>query len=215
MRDQEKLVTPDAMSLFQKTGTLSLTLEATSSPELNYLDSPSPNKKLAISPREEAALLASPEEPPQQEEPMETEDQAPTLLVPPPPTTQEEKKSSPVARVPPQPPVQKVNLAFDSHFHLDRLCKELHLELREQSIFHLWEDQPPLVPVTLAGGCMIFCDPKGYDRVPRGWDKKWKIGIGVHPKKIRDLTAERMHQLKKILPRCQAFGEIGLDFSDP
>jgi len=107
--------------------------------------------------------------------------------------------------------------AYDSHFHLDRLSHQLHKgSLVEETIFQHMEKSPK-VPVTLCGGVMVFCDPKGYDHIPRGWDPKWKIAVGVHPKKVKDLSSGRLDQLKKLLSKSSALGEVGLDYqhNDP
>jgi len=50
------------------------------------------------------------------------------------------------------------------------------------TIYHHVEESPRF-PMILFGGVIVFCDPKGDEHIPRGWDKKWKIAIGVHTKR--------------------------------
>ena len=129
------------------------------------------------------------------------------------------KTSSPVGVVQPRTlrdTRNDQNKAFDSHFHWDRLCWNLNYAELEESAIYRHAEVSPRVPVELSGGVMIFCDPAGYKHVPNRTDPKWRISVGVHPRKIKDLTPPRLQHLQSLLlqPRVVAFGEIGLDYSE-
>jgi hypothetical protein len=59
-----------------------------------------------------------------------------------------------------------------------------------------WTDEsmerPSKVPVNLIGGTLIYCDPESFPTsVPI--DDKWKVTIGVHPKKVHGLRKQHYH----------------------
>ena len=43
---------------------------------------------------------------------------------------------------------------------------------------------------------VILCDCAGYKYVPSKMDPKWKISVGVHPKKMKDLTPPSLNICK-------------------
>jgi Tat protein secretion system quality control protein TatD with DNase activity len=66
--------------------------------------------------------------------------------------------------------------------------------------------------VNLIGGTLIYCDPESFPTsVPI--DDKWKVAIGVHPKKVHGLRKQHYQQFISLVQsrRIAAVGEIGLD----
>lgn len=103
---------------------------------------------------------------------------------------------------------------FDSHFHLDRSSKKLLGNLGLDVDVWLSEqmERPPNTVINVVGGVMIFCDPEKYPKnMPI--DDKWKVAIGIHPKKVKNTTADQKDQFVKLIRsrRVAAVGEIGLD----
>lgn len=112
--------------------------------------------------------------------------------------------------------------AFDSHFHLDRTARKLW-GLDEVSTVTIDDvlgyalPQPPLIPVNLVGGVMVFCDPETRLSIPL-MDGRWKIAVGLHPKKVPNCSEAYLEQIKTLLhsnPLVVALGEIGLDRTVP
>ncbi|VDI61793.1 Hypothetical predicted protein [Mytilus galloprovincialis] len=81
---------------------------------------------------------------------------------------------------------------FDSHFHLDRASTRISGNPTAITIERWLGEQmerPPVVPVNIKGGLLIFCDPETYpETVP--FDSKWKVAIGLHPKKIYEASPQ-------------------------
>lgn len=104
--------------------------------------------------------------------------------------------------------------AYDTHFHLDRSSKWLlgNLSLTMEAWTDETMERPPTVPVNLIGGTLIFCDPETFpSAVPI--EDKWKVAIGVHPKKVPNLTLQQFRNFKSLITssKVAAVGEIGLD----
>ncbi|VDI34910.1 TatD DNase family protein [Mytilus galloprovincialis] len=75
-------------------------------------------------------------------------------------------------------------------------------------------ERPPVVPVNIKGGLLIFCDPETYpETVP--FDSKWKVAIGLHPKKIYEASPQSVGRFFEYVTnsRVSAVGEVGLDSS--
>ena len=113
--------------------------------------------------------------------------------------------------------------AFDAHFHLDRTLRDLGLPACGSL-----EDILRAVPVdeekrvTVAGAVAIYCDPKTYpsERGLVDLPDYISVGIGFHPKHAKNSIQrvnDEAQQLRRLLrhPRVVAFGEIGLDHSEP
>ena len=112
--------------------------------------------------------------------------------------------------------------AFDSHFHLDRTARKLW-GLDEVSTVTMNDilgyalPHPPVTPVNLVGGVMVFCDPETRLSIPL-MDGRWKIAVGLHPKKVPNCSEAYLEQIKTLLysnPLVVALGEIGLDRTVP
>ena len=106
----------------------------------------------------------------------------------------------------------EVYSAFDSHFHLDRSSKRLlgNLSLTMETWTDESMERPSTVPVNLIGGTLIYCHPESFS-VPI--DDKWKMAIGVHPKKVHGLRKQHYQQFISLVQsrRVAAVGEIGLE----
>lgn len=113
--------------------------------------------------------------------------------------------------------------AFDSHFHLDRTLRKMHLP-DNGSV----DDILKVAPVEdnkriyLVGAIAIYCDPDTYpserylDQLP----ENISVGIGYHPKHASDSRRkidQGVRHLQRLLrhPRVVAFGEVGLDHTEP
>ena len=89
----------------------------------------------------------------------------------------------------------EVYSAFDSHFHLGRSSKRLlgNLSLTMETWTDESMERSSTVPVNLIGGTLIYCDPGSFPTsVPI--DDKWKVAIGVHPKKVHGLRKQHYQQ---------------------
>ncbi|VDI80333.1 Hypothetical predicted protein [Mytilus galloprovincialis] len=107
---------------------------------------------------------------------------------------------------------------FDSHFHLDRASTRISGNPTAITIERWLGEQmerPPVVPVNIKGGLLIFCDPETYpETVP--FDSKWKVAIGLHPKKIiYEASPQSVDRFFEYVTnsRVSAVGEVGLDSS--
>lgn len=106
---------------------------------------------------------------------------------------------------------------IDSHCHLDRSSKKLLgtglLTMERWTSEQL--ERPPCVPnVNLIGAVIIYCDPESYpDMMPVA--EKWRVAVGLHPKKVGDITSKQLDRLKQLIQnnRVSAVGEVGLDTS--
>ena len=109
-----------------------------------------------------------------------------------------------------------VPIGIDSHFHLDRSAKMLHLRnVTPDALIRTKVGKLPPFPVNIVGGVAIYCDPDNYPEVLLS-APGYKFGVGVHPRKVKDLTLQREDQLRSLLnhPSVAALGEIGLDLSE-
>ena len=135
-------------------------------------------------------------------------------------STSSSAEEKPAEETPKENPTRQIRTAvdvYDSHFHIDRTSKRLfgntNLEINE------WLEEPmerpPMVPVNVIGGLMIFCDPECFPKTVPVEDK-WKVPIGVHPKKVVGLTVESEAEFLRLIEssRVTAVGEIGLDRTD-
>ena len=110
--------------------------------------------------------------------------------------------------------IREVCDAFDTHFHLDRSSKRLlgNLSLTMETWTDESMERPSKVPVNLIGGTLIYCDPESFPTsVPI--DDKWRVAVGLHPKKVHGLRAQHYQQFLSLVQsrRVVAVGEIGLD----
>ncbi len=104
--------------------------------------------------------------------------------------------------------------AFDSHFHLDRLSKQL--EQSWDNTLHTISNPTEVRiqhPVKVTGGVMVF-DPERFDHVPSVFrDYKFAIAVGLHPKKAHlynESVAQKLKQLTE-MRLIRELGEVGLD----
>ncbi|XP_022111688.1 uncharacterized protein LOC110990915, partial [Acanthaster planci] len=110
--------------------------------------------------------------------------------------------------------VQEIVLeGIDSHFHLDRLEDSLGregLECIQETL-----DRRPDHTIVLSGGVINYYDPEHYHRILFSADSRWKVAVGVHPKKVSRMTEQQWDQLQQLLahPQVIAISEVGLDFS--
>jgi TatD DNase family protein len=111
-------------------------------------------------------------------------------------------------------------MAIDSHMHLDRTGLQmggrvsLGATLDEILSFH--QRIAPMSPVSLQGVVANYCDPERFPKcLPV--DPRVRVAVGVHPKKVRLLTATREAKLLSLVrdPRVTAVGEIGFDLTEP
>lgn len=112
--------------------------------------------------------------------------------------------------------------AFDSHFHLDRTAIKLFARsdvanVQVEEILQHPILSPPKFPVDLVGGVMVFCDPERQFSIPLT-EGKWKVAVGVHPRKALSCTEGIIQRIKSLLDSnslVRALGEIGLDRTEP
>jgi len=82
--------------------------------------------------------------------------------------------------------------AYDTHFHLDRMSKMIFGDnsLSITSVVTEQLERPPVIPVNLEGGVLIYCDPETYPtNMPI--DTKWKVAVGMHPKKCPNVQRHK------------------------
>ncbi|GAB1609624.1 putative deoxyribonuclease TATDN2 [Argonauta hians] len=112
---------------------------------------------------------------------------------------------------------------IDTHCHLDRIFDDVKNKSDKMfTNFQEFKEANELTfPKEFAGCVTVFCDPWKFD--PKGsllhsfdnTDNVW-IAMGCHPKKVKQFTEDRRHQLKESLTQIKsivAVGEIGLDYS--
>ena len=113
---------------------------------------------------------------------------------------------------------------YDSHFHLDRSSKAIW----NREVGHTVEDlieyrysnevsYKPSVHVQVAGGVIVYSEPRNYPDPDFQIKGPWKVAVGVHPKHFETLTVERHMRLQQLLghPKVVALGEIGMDRTIP
>lgn len=116
-----------------------------------------------------------------------------------------------------------VNEAFDSHFHLDHTCariwghyspsgntmEDLHSVINQSSF-------QPKLKVNIVGGVINYSEPSAHPEFIQAGGS-WGIALGVHPKHVSELTAEKLLRLKNLLdhPSVVGLGETGLDRTVP
>ena len=186
--------------------------EATEEMELDYTGTPSPDRHQGLdaveelSQQEEARLLKSPAPESGVLEGKSLEEAVTAVGGPP-------KRSPPVTDM----AFLGTFKAFDSHLHLDRLAWRKQWTW-EEAAERLGSSSgtPPDHPVNLSGGVMVFCDPESYDKLPFTREA-YTCAVGIHPKKVPELTEKRAGQLRQLLerPEVKAFGEVGLDRQTP
>jgi TatD DNase family protein len=113
--------------------------------------------------------------------------------------------------------------AFDSHFHLDRTRRDLQLPNRT-GLDEVLATVPvdPDKKITLKGAVAIYCDPRTYPTEQDLLDlpSHVSVGLGFHPKHASYSVSridDEVRQFRRLLrnPRVVAFGEVGLDHSEP
>lgn len=116
-----------------------------------------------------------------------------------------------------------VNEAFDSHFHLDHTCariwghyspsgntmEDLHSVINQSSF-------QPKLKVNIVGGVINYSEPSAHPEFIQAGGS-YGIALGVHPKHVSELTAEKLLRLKNLLdhPSVVGLGETGLDRTVP
>ncbi|KAL4228772.1 hypothetical protein ACF0H5_011814 [Mactra antiquata] len=113
--------------------------------------------------------------------------------------------------------------AYDSHFHLDRTLKALHLVSTgtlEDILSRVIVKESKRV--TLTGAVAIFCDPKTYPTEEGLADlpEHIPVGIGYHPRHAQinhGIGKGNVEDIKRLLqhPKVVALGEIGIDHTEP
>ena len=120
---------------------------------------------------------------------------------------------------------ERVNVAestlltgIDSHFHLDRSARLLKEQLKNpRDLIQRRVGPAPPFPINIIGGVSIYCDPEHYPESFPSSSPGFKCGVGVHPRKVEYLTAQKEEQLRFLLnnPAVTALGEVGIDRSEP
>ena len=109
--------------------------------------------------------------------------------------------------------------AFDSHFHLDRLllAEKKPRGLSVEGAIKLPVGRPPKVEVEVIGGVLNYCDPETLGKRSYPLDPRWRVAVGIHPKKVDLMTPDKWVEFEKEIhsSRIAAISEIGLDFSAP
>ncbi|KAH3871574.1 uncharacterized metal-dependent hydrolase HI_0454-like [Dreissena polymorpha] len=114
-------------------------------------------------------------------------------------------------------------MAVDSHFHPDRLSEKTSIPWAKDITKLLYAG--PVEPnhlVRLGGSVAVFCDPSTYPTISQlnVLPGNIVVALGLHPhhaRKSRRLLDEAVERLQRLLrsERVTAFGEIGIDHSDP
>jgi Tat protein secretion system quality control protein TatD with DNase activity len=75
-------------------------------------------------------------------------------------------------------------------------------------------ERPPLIPVNMEGGVLIYCDPETYS-INMPIDTKWKVAVGMHPKTVAKCSEAEVKKFIDLIKntRVSAVGEVGLDIS--
>jgi Tat protein secretion system quality control protein TatD with DNase activity len=106
--------------------------------------------------------------------------------------------------------------AYDTHFHLDRMSKLIFGDssLTVTSVVTEQLERPPLIPVNMEGGVLIYCDPETYS-INMPIDTKWKVAVGMHPKTVAKCSEAEVKKFIDLIKntRVSAVGEVGLDIS--
>lgn len=123
----------------------------------------------------------------------------------------------------PASPVRVYPEAFDAHFHLDRTLRDMHLPA-QGSLDDIIQQAPvdENKKISLVGAVAIYCDPRTYptDQYLQQMPQQISVGLGFHPKHAKNSVArieDEVRQFRRLLrnPRVVAFGEVGLDHSEP
>ncbi|CAC5364393.1 tatD [Mytilus coruscus] len=90
--------------------------------------------------------------------------------------------------------------AFDSHMHLDRSLSKMGMPPRTSlgDFLRMRLTLAPVDPVKLAGGVVVFCDPKTWPSVPLRQESGWVEALEIHPKsagQFEDAVQHRFHKL--------------------
>lgn len=124
----------------------------------------------------------------------------------------------------PASPEKILPKAFDAHFHLDRTLRELHRPTKGGTLDEILAEVPvdEDKQINLVGAVAIYCDPKTYptDHELRRLPSHVGVGVGFHPRHARhsvSTTEADAHVFRRLLahPRVIAFGEVGLDHTEP
>ena len=120
-------------------------------------------------------------------------------------------------------PVRVYPDAMDSHFHMDRTLRDMGLSLHG-SLDEIIDNAPVDEDkrINLVGAVAIYCDPRTYpaDRYLQQMPRHISVGLGFHPKHAKNSLPrieDEVSQFRRLIrnPRVVAFGEIGLDHSEP
>ena len=115
---------------------------------------------------------------------------------------------------------QRGVLLYDSHFHMDRSCRNLGLTV-PASLQDLERRRSAVSgSAGLGGGVAVYCDPATYPsegEIRRLVEGNVVAAVGIHPKSAGTLTDEVRHRLSALLrsPLVVGLGEVGLDHSVP
>ena len=106
--------------------------------------------------------------------------------------------------------------AFDSHFHLDRLRKQLSLR-RSLTFQQTLAAMDPVEPrVRVVGAVANYCDRWSFpDDSELAANQEMNVTIGIHPKHASIISEGDIRALRRLLqhPRVSGLGEVGLDHS--
>lgn len=116
--------------------------------------------------------------------------------------------------------VPREESAFDSHFHLNRTSQRIWGTVAgkypQDFIKYALSENIPSHKVNVIGGVLNYSEPSNYKNIPIP-SGNWKIAVGVHPKRVSELTEDRFQQLQQLM-KCStiaALGEVGLDRTVP
>ena len=107
---------------------------------------------------------------------------------------------------------------LDSHCHLDRLGIKVGLSVAKNCLAEFLSCRLPMGGpfVKVDGVVANFCDPHTYptaEQVKRLVTEGAAVAVGIHPKKVKQLSDEKFAELKGLLdmPEVTALGEVGID----
>jgi TatD DNase family protein len=113
--------------------------------------------------------------------------------------------------------------AFDSHFHFDRLFESARKPLLNMDELLAMPKHPDYTEsehqVNLLGAIANYCDPSRWPNLEalESMNTQFKPTIGVHPKKLHEMSKEKFDELMQLMrsPKVAGLGEVGLDIRDP